>query len=541
MKSQHLVCVIVFAFAPAIASEDDFASEGTVKTVLGKQIRVFLGIPYARPPEGKLRFRKPQPVNFTKGLRAAKGMAPSCLQLNEDLPPFPWLPEKNTSFSEDCLYLNVWTPLTGRSKIERFPVLIFLHGGGFRSGSSSLEVYDGGTLSAYGDLVVVTVNYRLGSLGFLQLNSKISGNMGLYDQVRALEWTQLHIGYFGGDPSQVTVMGQEAGAVSLGMLLLSPLCKGLLKQAVLLSGAPNWLVDPMDTTESITRARKLASEVGCVPTSLHPGKKLQQTGQCLMKVNASSLVEAEHRILNGSYYGFLPRQRDMVVPMDPVMAVAHGHVLPVDVLVAFTEDEGYMQTYKLFPHLFTNESRLTLSEARSILAEVLDLFPDDATDLLMDFYFGKLNDSDPPNDIRQALSQAFGDIFVTCPARIFAESFGDRPMNAFLYEFKYKPLLSMNPAEIGATNFDDIPYLFGEPLRFPERFASDDVSITKMMMNIVTSFVKSGTPEPVRDFAIPKFESPAYKYVQLSGSGAIEKQFPRPSCDLWKRFYPKNS
>ncbi|OQR69926.1 acetylcholinesterase-like [Tropilaelaps mercedesae] len=436
---------------------------------------------------GKLRFHKPQPLKPSGYLRPANKVAPSCMQFTPHSPEpitpqestvsnrfsttssslafntssiasgahssasgppshaFPGSPEVNTTFSEDCLYLNIWTPFLGTRLRTPRPVLVFIHGGGFRMGSASVDTYDGGVLSAYGDIVVVSFNYRLGAFGFLQLNSKIAGNMGLYDQIRALEWVQHNVEYFGGDPRQVTVMGQEAGAVSLGMLLLSPLCKGLLQQAILLSG--------------------------------------------------------------------------------------------------FTENEGFMQAYKLFPGIFNFERpvNLSLQDAEDILMDAVELFPETAKDYMKDMYFGKLEASSPAADIRNALAKAFGDIFVTCPVRIFAESYGDRPMNAFLYQFTHRPLFSTNPPSTGATSFDDVPYIFGEPLRYPERFPLDDISITKMMMNLITSFVKTGTPQPVRDFLVPKFESPELQYVELGSSGVIERKYPSKQCDFWKKFYPKNS
>ncbi|XP_022702743.1 cholinesterase 1-like isoform X3 [Varroa jacobsoni] len=458
-------------------------------------------------------------------------------------PYFPELPDINATFSEDCLYLNIWTPFLGARTRTLKAVLIFIHGGGFRMGSASVDTYDGGVLSAYGDIVVVSFNYRLGAFGFLQLNSKVSGNMGLYDQVRALEWVQHNVEYFGGDPQRVTVMGHEAGAVSLGMLLLSPLCKGLLQQAVLLSGAPNWLVDPMDNEDSVMKARKLARAAGCHSRSRHPGREAQQLGQCLLKVDAARLVKAEAQVLNGSYYSFMPRQRDMIIPMDPVVAVAKGHVLPVDVLVGFTENEGFMQAYKLFPTLFNFERpvNLSLQDAEDILMQAVELFPATAKDYMKEMYFGRLSTSSSPDDIRDGLAQAFGDIFVTCPARIFAESYGDRPMNAFLYKFTHRPLFSTNPPSARVTSFDDVPYIFGEPLRYPERFSLEDISITKMMMNLITSFVKTGNPEPVKDYIVPKFESPDLRYVDLGSGGVVERKYPSRRCDFWKKFYPKNT
>ncbi len=207
-------------------------------------IVVFKGIPFAAPPVGDLRWRAPKPVVPWRGVRRADKFSASCIQ-NVVEERKPWTHEFMThgDISEDCLYLNVWTG--ARSPAERRPVYVYLYGGGFSEGSAAVPVYDGVGLAKKG-LVVVTINYRVGVLGFLafpeltrESDHRASGNYGLLDQIAALEWVHDNITGFGGDPNRVTIAGQSAGGMSVHDLTASPLAKGLFQRATVESGGSN--------------------------------------------------------------------------------------------------------------------------------------------------------------------------------------------------------------------------------------------------------------------------------------------------------------
>ncbi len=207
-------------------------------------IVAFKGIPFAAPPVGDLRWRAPKPVLPWHGVRRADKFSASCIQ-NIVAERKPWTYEFMThgDISEDCLYLNVWTG--AKSPSERRPVYVYLYGGGFSEGSGAVPVYDGGGLAKKG-LVVVTINYRVGVLGFLaypeltgESDYRASGNYGLLDQVAALEWVHENIARFGGDPNRVTLAGQSAGGMSVHDLTASPLAKGLFQRAIVESGGSN--------------------------------------------------------------------------------------------------------------------------------------------------------------------------------------------------------------------------------------------------------------------------------------------------------------
>lgn len=201
----------------------------------------FKGIPYASPPVGDLRWKPPQPPAVWEGIRDATKFCANCIQVNNRR--LPWTDEYmiRGESSEDCLFLNIWTP--AKSSSASLPVLVYIHGGGLREGSGSIDVYNGEELAKKG-IVVVTINYRVGALGFLahpwlsaESENNASGNYGFMDQIAALKWIRSNIAAFGGNPEKVTISGQSAGSRSVHLLTASPLAKGLFCGAVTMSGA----------------------------------------------------------------------------------------------------------------------------------------------------------------------------------------------------------------------------------------------------------------------------------------------------------------
>ncbi|XP_040062017.2 acetylcholinesterase-1 [Ixodes scapularis] len=517
------------------------AVHGTTQQHLGKKVRTYLGVPYAEPPVGSFRFRKPVPAKQRDRMILATRLSPSCMQLNAALQDLPWFHD-DSIHSEDCLYLNIWVsecvPLANETTCPLRPVLFWIHGGGFRGGSTNMDVYNGGTLAASGDVVVVTVNYRVGVFGFLNLKgSDVPGNMGLYDQHVALRWVYDNIHYFGGDPKQIVLSGQDAGAVSVGLHLISPLSRRLVKKAILIGGAPNWLIDPLNSSSSYVRALMLGSFLSCGDSSAAQSPRV--IASCLKQANAKSIAKAESEVFKQAYYTFWPRDKDELVPMDPVTAIARGHVLPVDVLVGVTADAGYSQGLAFQRAVFDPKTStgVTKDQAARILSDALFLFPTASRETLANFYFANKSDSDPIS-VRATLAQAIGDIFVNCPVMFLAESYGDRPMKAFLYKFSHRPSFSRWPAWYGTTHYDDVPFLFGVPLRHPDRFSSKDVAVSKMLVNTVITFATTGKPKPTPDTEWPQYSSTSGQYLDLSTGGVTMKKHPFQQCEFWRRYYP---
>src|SRR6266550_1498011 len=246
MKPTNLNTLFFIAISLATVFASSAVAQDRVKTANGiiegsseqsSGIRVFKGVPFAAPPVGGLRWQPPQPVKSWKGVRKADQFGPRCMQR----PIFGDMGFRSNGMSEDCLYLNVWTP--AKSSIERLPVLVYFYGGGFVAGDGSEARYEGESMARKG-IVALTVNYRLGVFGFLahpELTKEsprhASGNYGLLDQNAALRWVQKNIAAFGGDPKKVTIAGESAGSIAVSAQMASPLSKDLIAGAIGESGA----------------------------------------------------------------------------------------------------------------------------------------------------------------------------------------------------------------------------------------------------------------------------------------------------------------
>src|SRR5437667_2736420 len=225
-------------------------------------IRSFKGIPFAAPPVGDLRWQPPQPVKNWKGVRKADQFGPRCMQR----PVFGDMGFRSNGMSEDCLYLNVWTP--AKSGKERLPVLVYFYGGGFVAGDGSEARYEGASMARKG-IVALTVNYRLGVFGFLshpELTKEsphhASGDYGLLDQNAALRWVQQNIAAFGGDPKKVTIAGESAGSVSVSAQMASPLSKDLIAGAIGESGSIIGTLSAVPLVEGEQNGLRFATNVG---------------------------------------------------------------------------------------------------------------------------------------------------------------------------------------------------------------------------------------------------------------------------------------
>lgn len=221
------------AIAPAEEISKVKITGGEVAGVQADGLAIHLGIPYAAPPVGPLRWRAPQAVVPWPGVRDARHFGAACAQTAQ------WVTHIK---SEDCLYLNVWAPSPSATPPERLPVLVWLHGGGYYGGTAAQEGFNGANLARHG-AVVVTLNYRLGVFGFFshpelsrEAPYRVSGNQGILDQITALRWVKDNIAAFGGDPARVTIMGESAGAESVAVLVATPLAKGLFQRAIAQSG-----------------------------------------------------------------------------------------------------------------------------------------------------------------------------------------------------------------------------------------------------------------------------------------------------------------
>ncbi|MFE5631024.1 carboxylesterase/lipase family protein [Streptomyces sp. NPDC056543] len=298
-------------------------AQGTLRGQNHDRAQEFLGVPYAEPPVGEARLRAPREPRRWSGVREADIQAPACVQFS------PFGLADPSAAGEDCLYLDVYRP-RGAGAGSRLPVILWIHGGAYSQGTGTQ--FGGRTMADLTNSVVVSINYRLGQLGYLALpelvreNARRSGSFGLLDQVEALRWTRQNIAAFGGNPGNVTVSGQSAGSGSVCGLLAAPSAAGLFHRAVLQSG-PCTLIRTPDSTRAAAQAREFAEAVGCTD----PARAVA----CLRAAPVAALVEAARtRPTSG------PASGDGLLPVDPAVAIGTGEWNRVPVLIGSTRSES---------------------------------------------------------------------------------------------------------------------------------------------------------------------------------------------------------
>ncbi|QRN96042.1 carboxylesterase family protein [Archangium violaceum] len=402
----------------------------------------FLGIPFAAPPTGALRWRAPQPAEAWTTPREATRFGSACPQVEM------FSGKAMADTSEDCLSLNVWTPAL--QPATRAPVMVWIHGGGFTMGSSGFELYDGAALSRSG-VVVVSMNYRLGALGFLghpalgaENANKASGNYGLMDQRRALEWVRDNIAAFGGDPDNVTLFGESAGAISACLQMVSPQAQGLFKRVIAesgtcyLTGVP--LRDPGTPREDSAEERglRLAKELGCTDGDV---------AGCLRTRTPEQLLAASGAALDllKPHVGFAPIIDGDVLPAAPRQLLAEGKYAKVPLLLGTNKDEGT---------LFTIKAKLSSPEQYEEALRVRS--PEHAEELL------RLYPAKSFASPHAAYDHMLRDALFLCPARRLARTVVEHGQPVYAYHFTYEPKSLFGAFyNLGAAHAAELPFVFG--------------------------------------------------------------------------------
>ena len=395
-------------------------------------VTAFLGIPYAAPPAGPLRFEPPRPPRPWSGVRDCTTYGPTAPQPPVEGPVARLLPHVSIP-GEDYLNLNVWTASPSGSR----PVMVFIHGGSFTGGSGAIPTYDGAAFARHG-VVLVTVNYRLGADGFLWLGEGVP-NLGLLDQIAALAWVRDNIGSFGGDPGNVTVFGESAGGMSVCTLLAMPAAAGLFRRAIAQSGAARCVLTP-DT--AAWAGRRLAELLGVASTraaiGLVPRPQLMAAqGQLALEVTGESAEWGDDLARN--IMPFEPVVDGELLPAVPEQAIRDGAGADVDLLVGTNADEG---------NLFFVPTGVVAGAGEEALAAFLRArrYPPDAADAL--------RAARPDSSAGQLISDVMTDRFYRAPARELALA---HP-RAYVYEFAWA-----SPAfegAMGACHALELPFVF---------------------------------------------------------------------------------
>ena len=422
-------------------------TSGKIEGVFRKGLYIFCGVPYAAPPVAERRWLPPGPPEPWGGVRPAQEFASNAPQAPMEIQLLA--PPEEQPQSEDCLYLNIWTP--GLDGAKR-PVMVWFHGGGFTTGAGSWLSYNGRILSTRGDVVVVTINYRLGVLGFLNLNEvtkgKIpaTGNEGLLDQVFALEWVRDNISRFGGDPYNVTIFGESAGAMSVGTLLAMPGARGLLHRAILQSGAAHHV-------NSLEHAEKVAAIfLDILDMKAADVDKLRSLSeQQLLNAQAEIMTRA---IDPKSAIGTLPLRPVVdgkVLPEFPIRAIAGGSADNVPVLIGTNLDE-----WNIFAILDRNLPNL---DEAQLLRRCQRLISGEDAAGLVEAYRRARSQRNLPVTPAELFGAIQSDRLFRIPAIRLAEAHCRRQQPTYMYLFDWvSPLMN---GILGSCHALEIGFVFG--------------------------------------------------------------------------------
>lgn len=466
--------------------------DGLVKGLRTKLAREFLGIPYAAPPVGALRWRPPKPAAHWRGVRPATKPGADCAQNGSLATGVP-----TTSTSENCLFLNVYTP---RSARHGLPVMVWIHGGGFTGGAG--RIYDGAVIAKKGHVIVVTINYRLNAFGFLALPSldsehrNSSGDYGLMDQQAALRWVRANARAFGGNPHNVTIFGESAGAASVCAQMTSPTARGLFKRVIAESGC---LLPAQTKKAADQQGAILASSLGCT----HPAT----AAACLRRKPVSAILKAD----TAESWG--PVVSAPTLPTAPVTAFLTGHYDHVPLLQGTNHDEG--RFFVAFAFGLPGGHPLTKKQYPAVIkgqfgakvgAKVLAKYP--------------LSAYRSPN---LAYSAVFTDSSFSCPALgadlltarsgVYAYEFSDpNPPNDFPIHFTF-PLKAAHSTELQYV-FQRIPLLDTVPPFKPAQLA-----LSNQIIGYWTRFAASGNPN---GHGAPMWR----RFTLAKGKGRIQELIP---------------
>ncbi|XP_043523966.1 venom carboxylesterase-6-like [Frieseomelitta varia] len=525
------VCLfeLVAADAPAVKIKNGTLSGLTMRTRKGREFAGFRGIPYALPPLGELRFEAPKPAAAWSGTRSAKEDAQICTQRNI------YTYDDMIVGGEDCLYLNVYTPKlpTEDDRLKGgYPVMIWLHGGGWVTGAGHSEFYHPKFLLDH-DVVLVTVNYRLGPLGFLSTeDTTCPGNNGLKDQTMAFRWVHENIAAFGGDPNRVTIFGESAGGSSVHYHMMSDLSKGLFHRAISQSGTghcPWALTRPGSASK---QAAKMAKLLDC------PSKNSKQLLACLRTKDAVDIIATDRSFQVFSYSPMIPF-RPVIEPVqpgafltgEPAFLTKHGHLLDIPWMTGVTSQEGALKAPGLYGRK-NGELVKKLDKDFLNIAPITLLFEQTCpegemkrvTSEIRKFYFGE---SPIDNSTRFNLVDMYSDAWFTYAAHTAIRDYFEKQSSPiYYYYFAYRGSASFSRIfgdrnqNYGVSHADELQYLFpvGEQLFKDTPLSEKDHEMVDIITSIWYNFANSGNPTPEVSGQIPKWKpvrTRAFEYFHI--------------------------
>lgn len=483
--------------------------ESTIPPVHG--VRTFKGIPFAAPPVGDLRWREPQPAPKWSGVRKADEFGPRCMQRTGPGADY-WF--RSASASEDCLYLNVWTP--AKSARERLPVLVYIYGGGFQNGDGSEPRYDGANMASKG-MVAVTLNYRLGVFGFFahpeltkESPNRASGNQGFLDQAAALQWVQRNIARFGGDPKRVTIAGESAGSISVSALMASPVSKGLIAGAIGESGALISTLPPRSLADTEKDGLQAASNAGA---------------DSLNALRAMTSDQIMDKLAGGPGMRYRPSLDGYFLPKTLAEIFAAGQQAKIPLLAGSNTEESGARAV-LGPNDPTPDN---------FAAAVRKFYPSHADAVL------KAYAASTPEQVLQAATDLASARFIGHGTWKWGElhlQTGGKPVYRYMYA-RPRPAYTppgQTPAPPpaarpgpsiprGAAHSAEIQYAMGN-LPIDPRYAwtPDDHKVSEIIQGYFVNFIKTGNPNGPGLPNWPTYTNPGYQRMRVDVTSAAEPE-----------------
>jgi len=437
---------------------------------------VWRGIPYAAPPVGELRWKAPQPMPKWEGVRPAIEFGARCTQkgimeyVNFD---------PSEKMSEDCLFLNIWRP----NKPGKFPVMFWIHGGGYTGGTGNTSMYWGDRMAQAGEVVVVTINYRLGILGFLALpalrdedpNQSV-GSYGSLDQVAALKWVKDNIANFGGDPENITIFGESAGGWSVCSMLATPLAKGLFHKAIIQSGG-------CETSASLEKGfeqgKVFAEKLGCQPDDL----------ACLRKLPDRKLLKVVNSELAGGFV-FGPHLDGYFLKDSPLAVIRSGKFNNVPLIAGFNKNETDALVI-----LDKTLKQTTPDQYQKVMTDYFDVSPEEAEKLAGLYPLSELDNSPP-----KAYGMIATDASLACPTYLGLVASANHQTNVYLYRFEYHGQYWKR--SLGTVHSLELPFVFDTTDRPPWSIMlknrggheQEMKQLSRSMQDYWLNFAKTGNP-----------------------------------------------
>ncbi|XP_034378062.1 acylcarnitine hydrolase [Arvicanthis niloticus] len=490
-------------------------------------VHTFLGIPFAKPPVGPLRFAPPEDPEPWSGVRDGTLQPAMCLQNHDmlsklDLPDMKMI-LSSALVSEDCLYLNIYTPAHAHEG-SNLPVMVWIHGGALVIGSASM--CDGSLLTATEDLVVVTIQYRLGVLGFFSTGDEHArGNWGFLDQVAALRWVKQNIAHFGGNPDRVTIFGESAGGTSVSTHVVSPLSQGLFHGAIMESGVA--LLPDLISENSEMVSTTVAKLSGC------EAMDSEALVRCLRGKSEEEILAVN------KVFKMIPAVVDgKFLPRHPKELLASEDFHPVPSIIGVNNDEfgwsvpmvmGSAQTIK----------EITRENLQAVLKNTAAqiMLPPECGDLLMEEYMGDTQDA---QTLQIQFTEMMADFMFVIPALQVAH-FQRSHTPVFFYEFQHVPsyIKDIRPSHVKADHADEVPFIFGSFFwGMKLNFTEEEKLLSQRMMKYWANFARHGNPNSEGLPHWPVLDQNE-QYLQLNTQPAVGRALKARRLQFWTKTLPQ--